>query len=302
MKTVHMNFSQLQSFVALADLGSFTEAAYVINLTQSAVSHALSSLENELGVTLIERNRKGVVMLTSTGEKIIPHVRALLAQAEAIQQEAKAAQGMAAGKLRIGSIASVISSELLAGVLTAFRQQYPHIELVLFEGTMQEVGEWVQDSIIDVGFSLNSTACLENTVLTTDEMCVVLSTKHRFSQRESVSPDELTEEGFVMGKNDCSIRILEIAGLPVSKRTPSIPYQASDSSTILAMVREGLGITILPRMTVPKKLDGLVALPLDPPQQMEIGLAFSSSETASPSAKLFIQTALAWTQMQTALA
>ena len=88
-----MNFSQLQSFVALAEMGSFTEAAYTVNLTQSAVSHALAALENELGVTLLERNRTGVVALTNVGEKIIPHVRALLAQAEAIEQEAKAAHG-----------------------------------------------------------------------------------------------------------------------------------------------------------------------------------------------------------------
>ena len=75
-----MNFSQLQSFVALAETGSFTEAAYAIDLTQSAVSHALSALESELGVTLLKRNRKGVVALTDAGQKIIPHVRALLAK------------------------------------------------------------------------------------------------------------------------------------------------------------------------------------------------------------------------------
>src|SRR5258708_39398211 len=103
MRNIHMNFSQLQSFVALADTGSFTEAAYAVSLTQSAVSHALAALEDELGVTLLERNRKGVIALTNVGQKIIPHVRALLAQAEAIEQEAKAAQGSAMGKLRLGN-------------------------------------------------------------------------------------------------------------------------------------------------------------------------------------------------------
>src|SRR3982074_2993271 len=104
MRNMHMNFSQLQSFVALADTGSFTEAAYRIDLTQSAVSHALSALESELGVTMLERNHTGVVALTNVGQKIIPHVRALLAHAETIQQEAKAARGLVMGKLRLGSI------------------------------------------------------------------------------------------------------------------------------------------------------------------------------------------------------
>src|SRR5438105_217137 len=118
MKDIHMNFSQLQSFVALAETGSFTEAAYTINLTQSAVSHALSALESELGVTLLERNRKGVVSLSRVGEKILPHVRLLLAQAEAIEQQAKVARGEAAGKVRLGSIESMIPPRLLASMLT----------------------------------------------------------------------------------------------------------------------------------------------------------------------------------------
>src|ERR1700681_4350740 len=89
MKGFYLNFSQLQSVVALTETGSFTEAAYAIDLTQSAVSYAISGLERELGVTLFERNRKGGVALTEVGQKIMPHVRALLAQAEAIEQEAK---------------------------------------------------------------------------------------------------------------------------------------------------------------------------------------------------------------------
>ncbi|AHV95446.1 transcriptional regulator [Paenibacillus sabinae T27] len=69
-----------------------------------------------------------------------------------------------------------------------------------------------------------------------------------------------------------------------------------DSATLLAMVREGLGITLLPRMMLPKKLEGVVALPLNPPQMLQIGLAVRSQEIASPAAVLFVQTVLAWMQ------
>src|SRR5215471_10160515 len=143
MRNIHMNFSQLQSFVAVADTSSFTEAAYAIDLTQSAVSHALSALESELGVTLLERNRKGVVALTAVGQHVLPRARALLAQAEAIEQEAKAARGETSGKLRLGSIVSIISPHLLASLLTCFQQRYPDMKVVLFEGAMHEVGEGI---------------------------------------------------------------------------------------------------------------------------------------------------------------
>src|ERR1700730_4101798 len=123
MKDTHMNLTQLQCFIALAETGSFTEAAYTVNLTQSAVSHALAALESELRVTLLERNRKGVAALTNAGQKIIPHARALLAQAEAIEQEAKAAHGLVMAKLRLRSILSIISPGLLASLLTCFQKQ-----------------------------------------------------------------------------------------------------------------------------------------------------------------------------------
>ena len=84
-----------------------------------------------------------------------------------------------------------------------------------------------------------------------------------------------------------------MAGIEPSRTRPHIRYQASDSATVLAMVREGLGITLVPRKMLPKKLAGVVALPLDPPQHLQIGLAVTSQAMASPAAKLFVQTALA---------
>lgn len=296
-----MNFSQLQSFVALADTGSFTEAAYSIDLTQSAVSHALAALESELGVTLFERNRKGVVALTSVGKTILPHVRALLASASAIEQEAKAARGEVSGKLRLGSIESIVSPTLLAGLLTSFQAAYPDIEVILFEGSMHEVGEWIEQSIVDVGFVVLPAGEIEGTLITADELCVLVSSRHRLHAKAVVTPRELREEGFVMDKTECTLELMKRAGLEQRKTGPHIRYQASDSATILAMVREGLGITLMPRTVLPKRLEGVVALSLDPQPQLQIGLAVRSQKTASKGAKLFIQTALSWAQGQAAL-
>lgn len=301
MKIVHMNFSQIESLVALADTGSFTEAAETVHLTQSAVSHALAALEAELGVTLVDRSRKGMTALTSAGQKIIPHARALLAQVEAIEQEARAAQGLAMGRLRLGSIVSMINPALLAGVLTTFQQQYPDMDVVLFEGSMHEVGEWIENGVIDVSFAIYPSKCLDTTLLSLDELCAVLPPGHRLQKRSALSPDDLLEEGFIMAKNECTARFMEMAGLYRDGRTPNIRYQATDSGTILAMVREGLGVTLLPRTILPKKLDGMVALPLDPPQQLQIGLALPLGDTATPAAKLFVQTALSYLDSYPAL-
>jgi len=293
-----MNFSQLQSFVAVAETGSFTEAAYTIDLTQSAVSHALAALESELGVTLLERNHTGVVALTNVGQKLLPHVRALLAHAETIQQEAQAARGLARGKLRLGSIPPV-SPRVLAGVLTHFHQQYPGIDVTLFEGTLQEVHEWLGTSMIDVGFVHHPAKGVESTLITTDEMQVFVARGHRLRARTAVTVNELQEERLIMPRTGCEFP--DLLDQKRGKHGPPIRYQASDGATILAMVREGLGITILPRMMFPEKLEGVAGIPLDPPLQLQIGLAVRSQETASPGAMLFVQTAVAWVQEQAAL-
>lgn len=293
-----MNFSQLHSFVALAETGSFTEAAYTVSLTQSAVSHALSALESELRVTLLERNRTGVVALTDAGQKILPHVRALLKHAEAIEQEARAACGESSGKLRLGSIESIIGPDLLAGVLTRFRALYPGIQVILFEGMMHEVGEWIENGIIDIGFVILPAQGVVSTPITTDEMCTLVASGHRLHTRKAITPGELHEEGFIMEKTQCALHLLEKSGVELNKTKMPIRYQASDSATILAMVREGLGIALIPRMMLPKKLEGVVVLPFDPPQYLQIGLAVRAQEPASPGAKLFIQTASAWAQKQ----
>jgi DNA-binding transcriptional LysR family regulator len=300
MKDNHMNFSQLQCLVALVETGSFTEAAYTLDLTQSTVSHALAALESELGATLLERNRKGVAALTTIGHSIIPHVRALLVQAEAIEQEAKAARGQTSGKLRLGTVLS-LCPDVLASVLTRFRTSYPDMEVVLFEGTMQEVSEWIESSIIDVGFVFHSACRIESTLITTDELCVLVPPGHGFHAKTAVTPRELREEGLIMAKAGCASQLMEMAGFEPSRARPQVRYQASDSATILAMVREGLGITLMPRMMLPKKLEGVIALPLDPPQPLPIGLAVRSQAMASPGAKWFVQTALTWTQEQASL-
>ncbi|GHO46748.1 LysR family transcriptional regulator [Ktedonospora formicarum] len=296
-----MNLSQLQSFIALAETGSFTEAAYAIDLTQSAVSHALSALEKELGVTLIERNRKGVVALTATGQRIIPHARALLASASAIEQEARVERGLAMGKLRLGSMLSIISPNLLASVMTRFQQRYPDMEVVLFEGAMHEVGDWIEKSVIDVGFVLlPPEEGREHTLIMSDELCVLVPEKHRFSKQDFVTGSDLREEGLIIEKSQCALQLMKMAGTDLGRHLPHVRYQASDSATILAMVREGLGVTLMPRMMLPERLDGMSALSLDPPQYLQIGLSVRSRKTISPGANLFIQTALDWMREQEA--
>src|SRR2546430_17677584 len=121
-----MTLAQLQAFVVVMERGSFTTASEVLGITQSAVSHAIASLQTELCATLLQRDRAGL-SLTDVGQRVILQAREMLARAEAIRQEAAAARGLEAGKLRLGSFPS-ISARFLPGALRMFRQRYPKVE------------------------------------------------------------------------------------------------------------------------------------------------------------------------------
>jgi DNA-binding transcriptional LysR family regulator len=152
-----------------------------------------------------------------------------------------------------------------------------------------------------VGFVPLPADDIDTTLITTDELVVVVAPDHRLSQQTAVLPRELSDETFVMSKNACSFHMMDQAGIDSGKFRSHIRYHASDSATIIAMVREGLGITLMPRLMLPVKLEGVTALSLNPPAQLPIGLAIKARETASPAARLFVQTALAWTQEQALL-
>jgi len=153
--------------------------------------------------------------------------------------------------------------------------------------------------MIDVGFVHHPVKGVESTPLATDELQVFVSRGHRLHARTSVSVGELREERLILPRTGCELP--EIFEQQRGKQGPPIRYQASEGATILAMVREGLGITILPRWMLPEKLEGIAAIRLDPPRPLPIGLAVRSTDSASPAATLFVQTAVAWVQEQAAL-
>lgn len=284
-----MNLSQLEVLVALSETGSFTETANRVGLTRSAVSHALASLEAELGVALVERER-GNAVPTGIGNCVLRYARDILNSVETIHQESAAARGLQAGKLRIGMVSSV-SAAISTGILRKFRQEYPAIELVTFEGTGREVEDWILNGVVDVGFVLRQVDGIESQFIGCDEIRVVVPTNHPLRKQRSVRVEHLEGEAFIMPKMACDFLdpIQASHSIKLQQR-----YEASEVQTILAMIREGLGITLLPEMLLPTQIDGLHLLTLDPPIRYRFGLGVRSLRSASPAGRMFIQSADSW--------
>lgn len=289
-----MTLTQLQIFVTLVETGSFTRASERLGMTQSAVSHALADLEKELQVMLLLRERTGLV-LTEVGQRIVVQAREMLAHAEAIRQTAAATHDLAVGKLRVGSIPSV-SMRILPGMVRTFQRRYPGIEIVVLEGTDQEVREWIETRTVDLGVVTLPAEGVDVTPIASDEFLVVLSAAHRLASKRSVPLERLAKEPFILSKAGCEPVLLEL--FREAKVAPCIQFEIREIPTILAMIEEGIGISIVPEMALPSPRSGLAFLHLRPIVRRQLAFATLSLKTASPAAIMFLQQAQQWAQAQ----
>jgi molybdate transport repressor ModE-like protein len=280
-----MNFSQLQLIQAIHEKGSISAAADAVGFTQSAASRALATLEDELGVMLVNRNRHGG-LLTEVGARLLPAIYDILGRAEYIRQEAAAHRGLATGKLRIGSI-HTMAPKLLSQFVGTFRQRYPGIETVMMEGTESDIMSMLQQGVIDVGLVSHSGDTTNSVTIARDEMQLITSDHHALAKRSSVTIDDFAQEPFIMSKFGCSgiIRqMFEAADLPLN-----VALELSDGHSVLTMVKEGLGVTMLPAMSLPDEMNGIHALSFNPPRYRELRAIVNNTKTISPAAQAFLQ-------------
>lgn len=285
-----MTLAQLRTLVAVVEAGSFSVAAERLALTQSAVSHAIAGLETDLGVSLLHRDRGGPVP-TPAGERVLAHARAMLRLHEHIRQEAAAASGQQVGRVRVGTPPSV-SARLLPGVLAALRRRHPGIEVVLFEGSDHEVDGWLRSRAVDVGIVPCPARGLDTVELVADEFFLVVPAAHALGSRASVRLREVAAEPFIMSKGGCEPMIRHL--YRTAGTQPSVRYEVRDMPTLLAMVQEGLGVTVVPALSLPPQTPRLRALHLEPPGRRRLALAVLSREDCAPVVGTFLREARRW--------
>ncbi|GMX62547.1 LysR family transcriptional regulator [Paenibacillus elgii] len=284
-----MTIARFKVLAKVIELGSFTKASEELNMTQSAVSHAIASLEAEWGATLLIRDRKKELVLTEVGQKTLIHIREILNRTERIQQELALAASLEAGTVRIGTFYSA-SSCLLPKILAKFQKKHPRIEFRFYEGTYEEMAEWLDTGVIDIGFVVQQDKHTKwDTVpLIQDKMVVAFPAGHKFQQREMIAVEDLQDEPFIMPRGMYQSHIEEI--FQQAKVKPSIRFEVQDCSTIANMVQEGLGITIGPELFL-KTQQNLQIRSLNVSGWRNVALACPSVSDASPAVRAFLTVA-----------
>jgi len=279
-----MNIGKFEALAAVLESGSLTKAARELGCTQSAVSHAIGALEEELGFPLITRSRAGV-RLTEEGERLMPAVRNLLGSMEQLKQTASAIRGLDTGTVRIGSFTSV-AVHWLPKVLKNFQKDYPNVEFRLLNGDYHDVEQWLMDGSIDIGFvALPSAVDCECIPLMDDRLLAILPRGSRFESYPRFPLVECEKEPFISlleSSDHDARRALESAGVK-----PNVRFYTKDDYAIIAMVEQGLGMSIMPELLLKGRSDDLQILPLVPEARRTIGIAIAAGEKAGPATRRF---------------
>ncbi|GAB2559695.1 LysR family transcriptional regulator [Gracilibacillus alcaliphilus] len=284
-----MSVVRFEIIAKVVELGSFTAAAETLNMTQSAVSHAVASLESEWGVSLLIRDRRKGITLTEIGQQVLPHIREVLRRMESIYQEIALATNLETGIIRIGTFASA-SSCLLPKLLAKFQKKHPNIEFKFYEGIYEEISEWLNSGIIDIGFVVKGKTDpgFDLVPLITDEMVVAYHPEHRFQIKEVVDMADLIEEAFIMPTGMYQSHVETM--FEEAQIQPSIRFEVHDRTTIANMVQEGLGVTIGPELFL-KTQQNIKISKLNRKNNREVALACQSITNASPAVKEFLHVA-----------
>ncbi|MGC1307152.1 MAG: LysR family transcriptional regulator [Phormidesmis sp.] len=292
-----IKLSQLRALVAIARTGTFSDAASNLDLSQSAVSHAIATLEEELGVSLLSRGRQGAV-LTPVGEEITTEATTILSHLKQIGRRAQDAKGLQAGLVRVVGFRSV-ATHVLPIVIEEFCKQYPGISVSIGEGNdVRGAEEIIRRGEADVGFTyLPVSDLFDAWELFRDDYVALLPRDKAPAHKGPLSWEELSALPLILPLPDdgCRYNVDQYLLGHGQNLTPA--YEVKEDSTVVGMVRRGLGATIIAQLAAEPVPDDVAVCELPEPLQRVIGVITLADALQTPPVFAFMDTLKAtWKQ------
>ena len=285
-----VSLKKYEAFVKTVELGSLTKAAEALGSTQSRISHILRDLEEEYGFSLMQRTRSGIE-LTKAGTLVLAQMQAVLQQDHLLEELIHDIRNADAGTVRLGVFTSV-AVHWLPGMLHAFQTAYPRVEVEMFSGDYHDIDLWLQNGAVDLGFvTLPCPRNVQTIPLAEDPLVAILPKHHRLAAFDRIPIEEFHQEAFISllqtSAHDIH-RALDRAGV-----VPKIKFTTKDDYAILAMVAQGLGVSIVPQLLIQGRTENLEVRPLEPRASRTIALAVPEDNTL-PVVEVFAKTAETW--------
>lgn len=290
MKANHQNqmkLSQLRILVAVATRENFSEAALDLEMSQSAVSHAIATLEDHLGVVLFLRGRHGA-RLTSVGKQIVEHAREIVHRADEITKAAERSRGLKGGQVRIASFRSV-ATHILPSVIAQFHRRFPAITVSLDEQEdYPHVEQALRQGQADIGFTfLPASSDFEVWEVLRDEFIALFPPGFKLAQAQ-LTWEELVAQPLIMPPiNYVMMRQVYDQAAAAGYRL-NVVYEVETDATIVGLVVQGLGATILPRLAAEPIPPAVQVYSLPVPIERVIGAAILADALHPPAIYAFL--------------
>jgi LysR family hydrogen peroxide-inducible transcriptional activator len=256
---------QLQHFIALSEHLHFGHAAAAIHVTQSTLSASLKELEAILGAPLVDRTKRSV-LLTPLGHDIAGRARLLLAEAEDLAQAARAVRAPLSGAIRLGVIPT-IAPFVLPYALPPLRKKYPALQLFLMEDMTERLVTTLRDGALDAALIALpfDTPGLETFGIAMDPFVVSARKDHPLMKLKELTPEAVQAEKLLLLRDGHCMRDHALSACGVNAPRHDDAFEATSLMTLVQMVDNGLGVTLLPQMAVARGLlkgTGLMTRPL----------------------------------------
>ncbi|NJD86665.1 MAG: LysR family transcriptional regulator [Betaproteobacteria bacterium] len=285
---------RLQVFHAVAKHLSFTKAGEALCMTQPAVTFQVRQLEEHFNTRLFDRTH-GRISLTPAGAVAFAHAERILALTAELESALRDMGGQVAGPLLIGA-STTIADFLLPQILGEFKAAHPGVVPSLFVGNSETVQERVRERALDIGFIEGDSylPALAGERLCSDELQVVCAPGHPLSARRSVPAAALVEHAYLSREQGSGTRevidhYLERAG--IEPGALHVVMEASSPEALKGLVAAGMGIAIVPRVSVEKEVRlGLLArIPLSPPLTRQLTAVYPRERIQSGLVGAFVQ-------------
>lgn len=253
-----IGMSQIRAFLAVADTANFSEAADQLGVSQSAVSHAVAALERSAGRPVLTRGT--AVRPTSLGERMLVHARTALAAVSVLEELAQRRDGGVSGTLVLAAPPTVCHG-LVPGLLEHWLVEFPGVSISLFEGDDDEIVGWLDGASADLAVLVDPAEVPAGAVLLAqDRFHAVLRDDHPLATLAELDVRDLADDPLLLSTGGCERQIRELyrtAGAPLRAA-----HQVRQLSTLFAMVRAGIGVSVVPGLAAGMEGPGVVLVPL----------------------------------------
>ncbi len=280
---MNVSLRQLRVFLAIARAGNFSRAGDTIGLTQPAISRSIGELEAQLGLRLLDRTTREVV-LTEAGQTLMARIGRVVEELDQTLTDVAGLVQSRAGKVRVAS-SPTLSANLMPECIASCAQKAPGIQFILLDRIQQDVLTSVRNGEVDFGVVIEPSSAqdLHGETIMSDPFVLVAPSGHALLRTKRVRWSALNGEALVLLDHASGSRRLIDEALAQHKAQCTVTQELGHPTTVFRMVEAGLGISVMPALSVPATgLPGLQVRPLSPTFERRIMLVRRHNRALAP--------------------